>query len=513
MKIFKTMFLFFVILSANRLLAQEIFKNAEQRQLLFRLILGEELKKVYDEIFVPAEKENWEERYWKILDPTPNTEINEYYEEFIRRVVYANKYYSNIVAPLFIDDRGKYYVRYGEPDDKVSSVGVGMAYDDNETWAYYDLNLFIDFVDNLGFGFREVNSLFEAVSGGPANQKVSTTASLYLERESLHEKYSRFREVLNRSYGLSSESYFYRFTEDMSVEKKIMLETIPPARYSFSYNKESLNANISSSVFRENHGFSRVEFYFSFPLNQLQFSSGTQIPFESLVEKQLTIFNQKFEKIFQNTETLKLAANTQEQIDRTIYLNQHNEELPPGIYNIALKLDNVNGNRLAILRAQLFVKDYSGDSLMISDIQISSQIKENVTNARNLKPNAIQVIPYIGNQINRSRPIYIYFEIYNLAVDQNDRSRFEIRYDLQAISMEQTSAISSAIQFISHLIGKKSKENVGSTFQTEGDGSFQQIYLSIDFSQFSTGPCKLTVNITDQQVGNTVRHQRRFVLR
>ncbi|MDW7680802.1 MAG: GWxTD domain-containing protein [bacterium] len=503
----------FIASSAITLAAKDDDKVEEQQHAFFRLILSDELQQVYDDIYISAEKNSWERKYWKISDPTPNTERNEYYQEFSERVEYAKNNYSNIIAPLFIDDRGKYYIKYGEPDDKVISVGIGKPWEDNETWVYYDLNLYIDFVYKIGFGFREVNSLFEAVTSGPSNTKVHIASNLYLERETLHQKYSKFRNISDGSHGLMAESYFYQWTEDLSLEKKIMLETIPPSKYSFSYNKQPLHAAISSSLFRADLGFSRVEFYYLFPLNELSFQSGSQVPFETLVNKEVVIFNQKFEKMLQKNETLKLFAENQEQINRRIYINQHNEELHPGIYNIALKLDNIGGERMAILRAQLNVRDFSADSLLVSDIQFSSNIRENVQEARNLKPNGIQVFPYVGNTISKARPIYLYFEVYSLATDTEDRSRFKIEYEVKSLSMENISALTTAIQFITRLGGKKGKETIGSSFESEGEGEFQQIYLAIDFSDFPAGLSQITIHITDLKSNKSTSAQKRFVLK
>lgn len=508
---FLFLFIFFVI---NNSFSQEIFKNEKQQQQVFRLILPDELLEVYDQIFVSSEKQKWKNKYWRIIDPTPNTEKNEYYEEHISRFEVAKKHYSNIISPLFIDDRGKYYIKYGEPDDRIISNGVGKNYRDNETWAYYDKSLFIDFVDQTGFGFREENNLLEAISSGPVNIKIQSAAELYTERESLHQMYSSFRDVLTGSLGFASESAFYRLTEDMAAERKLILDTAQPVNFSYSYSKEKLNANISSSIFRGEYGLSRVEFYYAFPMKELTFRPGAQIPFETLVEKELTIFNQRFEKVLHKNETLKLVANNQNQIDKRIYLNQHTEELAPGNYNIALKLDNITGNSLAILRAQLQVKDFPADTLKISEIQFSSQIREELTTTRNLKPNNIQVVPYIGHKINKQRPLFIYFEIYNLFLNERDETKFCIRYEVSSRTDLQNSALTSAIKFISRLVGKeKTKETIGSSFQSEGDGEFQQVYLSIDFSKFLTGPGKLTIWVTDLTNGKINSTQKRIILK
>ncbi|NOZ62890.1 MAG: GWxTD domain-containing protein [Calditrichaeota bacterium] len=514
MRFFRHITIFFVILFAvNHIFAQDIFKNDKQRQAIFRLILPDNAREVYDEIYDNKEKNQFEMKYWKLVDPTPNAEKNEFYEEFLSRVEYAQKHYSSLVAPLFVDDRGKYYIKYGPPDDRVFSSGVGKPYDDNETWAYYDYNLFVDFVHQIGFGYREVNNLLDAVTAGPLNEKVFRAAELYTERESLHQKYLGFRDILNGKEGLRSESAFHRLIDGLRTEKQIIKETAPPARFTFSYNKVALDARLDACVFRSKLGFSRVEFYYSFAMNQLSFKAGSHVPFESLVERQLTIFNDKFQKIIDKTETLKLVANSKQQIQKRIYLNQHTEELMPGNYYVILRLDNIGGNRLAILRSHLTVPDFSGDSLMLSQIQFSSLIREGMKNFRNLKPNNIQVVPYLGNQFHKDKPIYIYFEIYNLKKDETGRTRFKVDYKIKSMTEYSESVLASAIQFVSHLIGKKKKETVGSSFENEGQDEFQQIYLSIDFSKVATGATSLQIEVTDLNSGQNAKQLRRFILK
>ncbi len=502
--------LLMLAISAN---SQYIYKNRQQREAAFRLVLHDELRQIYDQIIDPADKEKWEQKYWKILDPTPDTENNEFYNEFIDRFKHAKKYYSNLITPLYLDDRGKYYLKYGEPDDKALSYGVGKPYRDNETWVYYDYNLFFDFVSKPGFGFREVNNLMEAIKPGPSSYKVPIAAELYVERESLHPRYLTFREIADGTAELLAEGTFYQLTEELNGEKRLALETAPPVRHSFSHEKERLDARLASAVFRGEYGNSKVELYYSLPLNQLNFEHDTQIPLASFVEKQLTIYNQDFDKVLHKKEGLKIGARNQREIEKRIYINQHTEELPPGLYNIALQLDSPESKRLAILRAQLSVKDFSDDRLMISDIQFSPQIREGISNQRNLKPNNLLIVPYIGNTIRKINPIYVYFEIYNLTLNQESKSRFRVTYEVRSFSTDNTSAFASAIQFISHLIGNKPEEKIGSSFESEGQAEFQQIYLMIDFSKFPSGPCLLTISVTDLENAATVSGQKRMVLK
>jgi GWxTD domain-containing protein len=71
-----------------------------------------------------GEKERWIERIWRNADPTPETGDNENRQEFRRRVDHANTHFSVIERGMF-SDRGRVYIRYGEPDDiKVERVPV-----------------------------------------------------------------------------------------------------------------------------------------------------------------------------------------------------------------------------------------------------------------------------------------------------------------------------------------------------------------------------------------------------
>lgn len=72
-----------------------------------------------------GQKENWVERLWKDADPTPETGDNEKRDEFRRRVDYANAHYTIFERGEF-SDRGRVYIRYGDPDDiKQERMPVG----------------------------------------------------------------------------------------------------------------------------------------------------------------------------------------------------------------------------------------------------------------------------------------------------------------------------------------------------------------------------------------------------
>jgi GWxTD domain-containing protein len=96
---------------------------------------------------------SWDE-FWKRRDPTPDTEQNEFKEEFFERVRFANENYSTL-GPGWRTDRGMIYIQYGPPD-QIESYPHNTDLPPYEVWSYYDLQKRFVFVDYDGFGRYEL---------------------------------------------------------------------------------------------------------------------------------------------------------------------------------------------------------------------------------------------------------------------------------------------------------------------------------------------------------------------
>ena len=113
--------------------------------------------------------------WWRSQDPLPASASNERLEEHLRRVEHAETIYSADNASGF-DDRGKIYVRYGEPTrqkeitftdpkliDTVYQPGLSVSpsdFPDNAFWIYRDFSgtVYYIFVEKDGY-FRQAETL------------------------------------------------------------------------------------------------------------------------------------------------------------------------------------------------------------------------------------------------------------------------------------------------------------------------------------------------------------------
>jgi GWxTD domain-containing protein len=95
-------------------------------------------KEVFLKLRSDRERDLFIEAFWKQRDPTPNTPENEFRTEHYRRINYANHFYGRS-APLpgWKTDRGRVYIKLGEPNDVQRFEGHGGVYP-SEIWFYQD---------------------------------------------------------------------------------------------------------------------------------------------------------------------------------------------------------------------------------------------------------------------------------------------------------------------------------------------------------------------------------------
>ncbi len=95
--------------------------------------------------------------FWRNRDNDPSTPQNEFKEEYMKRVAYANKNFTFMLKEGFLTDRGRVVLLFGEPDqrDFYPSESDVKPY---EVWFYNEIEGGVNFIfgDITGFGNYEL---------------------------------------------------------------------------------------------------------------------------------------------------------------------------------------------------------------------------------------------------------------------------------------------------------------------------------------------------------------------
>jgi len=89
-------------------------------------------------------------KFWAARDPDTSTTENEALQQYLERVQYVLKEYSQF-GPGWRSDRGRIYIKYGPPE-QVDTAMDSRAQGEYEIWRYYSRNLNFVFYDMFGVG-------------------------------------------------------------------------------------------------------------------------------------------------------------------------------------------------------------------------------------------------------------------------------------------------------------------------------------------------------------------------
>ncbi len=481
------------------------------------IIAGNEEKAEWDTLKTTHDKLEFLRRFWKSRDLDLTTNTNERLAEHYKRLFHARSIYYYAMRP-WLDDRGKIYVRMGKPDrthlgnmsqgndgsivfalnkngtpgaregkseggfDQVN-VAAGINIYPNESWFYDTENLYFDFVNSNGF--YELKPLTKSVGLGSAPTKfgfpaiVTTYMGLYLERNKHHPVYDRLLKKKLSELEISAE-----FEKNYENTKKQFFYP--------DYKKPHLPLSFSYSSYRDKNNFSSVDFFYIIPLSELSF-----IPEKDDMRKEsaslkvlLSVYDHQFKEVHSKTYEMNILKELS--FDQSNYfLDVRRIQLKPGTYHIGLRAlsDTV---KEGVYKARIVVPDYSSDQLQMSDVQTAFKIDDGMTADKYTKPGtAIRVLPNPGKMNNKSKPLYVYYEIYNLTLDADGKSRYQIEYKMLPDKSRET-----FVNTIKNIFTKQ-EGSIGSITAKEGLSAVSREYMAFDVSEVPEGASVLEITVTD----------------
>ena len=393
-------------------------------------------REAFDKLRTDEEREQFIGEFWRKRDPDPDTEENEYKDEYYERIAYANEHFTS-GKPGWLTDRGRIYLRFGKPDEIESHPSGGQyqrAYWEGpgsattypfERWFYRHLpngrsGAEIEFVDPTGSGEYRIalNPFEKEVSGllsssSPELRMGPGVPDYKRQQDSPFEVMDLMRDLeepppINR-----------RDTHGVSADGPVIDDSV-------------LSLEIKPHYFLQSDGKVITAFTIQTDNRELVFkdSGGLQMARLSIFGKVLSPTGRKIGAFEDSVETTATTSELAQTIQRkSVYAKA--VLLAPGRYRLDLLVRDVWSGARAFEHFAFTVPKFDATKLEISSIVLAAKL-ESLKDQPGMSPFTIgmtKVVPNVSAIYHRGAPVGIYLQVYNAGIDQTTlRPAVDVEY-------------------------------------------------------------------------------------
>jgi GWxTD domain-containing protein len=479
-------------------------------------IITDDERKAFKKLATDDEREKFIEEFWRRRDPDPDTDENEFKEEYYERIAYANEHFASGI-PGWRSDRGRIWIMYGKPDERETHPSGG-SYDRPategggqtttypfETWFYRYLpgvgsGVEIEFVDPTGSGeYRIARNPNEK----DAMLNVPGAGLTLSEELGLSSKADRVGGM--SAYGLSNykreqDSPFSRLQllTDLERAPQIKFNDLASAVNTGVIEENPLNFDIRVDFFRQSDERVITAFTIQTENRDLSFtdSGGLQQARINIFGKITSVAGRRagvFEDPVITTATPTELTEARER--KSAY--QKAVALAPGVYKVDVIVRDVTSGATGIRHVGFEVPKYDVQKLSTSTLVLASKLEslgDDQPAVGQFVIGQTKVIPNVSGIYHRGQPLGVYLQIYNAGIDQTTlRPAVDVEYVLMKGGKE---------------VGKQPENWQGMS------DSGQRLTLArlIDSRLLSPGDYELTIRIRDRVSGQALMPAAKFTI-
>jgi tetratricopeptide (TPR) repeat protein len=462
-----------------------------------KYIISDEELRSYRSMRTGAEAKRFFTTLWTKRNPYPAEQSNARIAEHYRRLVYAEQWFEQFGRKTFapetmpldfpqayflneeFNDKGIIYLRHGEPHQKIITArsGSGPA-ESNESWLYHAT----DEYPQLLFDFFIPN-------GGHITEwrltPVLSDPGMWEDRMEYSHAYLRLMQ------SPSAAGMYEGITRATDEGRQTVSLGISSDRYSYTKDLTYYESPISFTCFRGAYGQTLVNLGYviataeigkAFPDSVKQFT----------VAAEYAVYDSSWRKVAssQNERTF-----TRTGVNGDVMIERFQAAVVPDSYLVAWQAKPVVGNQVFSHKQRVFVPDFSGSSLMMSDLELAYAI-EPANDRSGFAMGPLSVVPNPLARCPLNRSLYLYFEAYNLQKDGKGKTAYTVEYQLTSLELEKS--------FLARLLTANKKTSITVPSERSGNEDWSREYVAIDVSELEPGRYQLQVKLTDHVAKKSV---------
>jgi GWxTD domain-containing protein len=478
-------------------------------------IITDEERKAFKKLETDDEREHFIEEFWRRRDPDPDTDENEFREEYYERIAYANEHYASGI-PGWKTDRGRIYIMYGKPDELETHPSGGTynreTYEGGgststypfERWFYRYLpgvgsGIEIEFVDPTGSGeYRIARNPDEK----DALLHVPGAGLTLAEEMGLADKADRVANIGgfgSQNYMREQDSPFSRLQllADLSRPPQIKFNDLASAVNTPVIEDNPLNFDVRVDFFRQSDERVITAFTIQTDNSNLTFTDSG-----GLQQAQLNIFGKithvsgRRAGIFEDPVITRATVEelTDAKDRKSAY--QKAVALAPGRYKLDVIVRDINSGATGVRHIDVPVPKYDPNRLSTSTLVLAAKLESlgDQPAVGMFTIGNVKVIPNVSGIYHRGTPVGVYMQIYNAGIDQTTlRPSVDVEYALMKDGKE---------------IGKQAEDWRGNS------DAGQRLTLArlINSSGLNPGDYAVEVRVRDRVSGQSLVQSAKFTI-
>jgi len=456
-------------------------------------------------------------RFWTSQDPRFLTPYNERKLEHYFRLTYADLLYGSPGLNLrgWDTQRGQILVRYGPPVHDVLLVA-------NTTGVFSARETLVGAIATTltGGGDAGGETFGRDITGTASFGNVLSTAQQAFEELNTYNiwEYGAFRFVFedpfrNGEYRLYSPpaelstSQVNTWQNDYVMRSKETFRKTPQ-QYMYEAPGRQIELPFLVTAFR---GEETMDLYvhYGIPINDYDLSkerieitanTGTFLvndQREILVERRRTIYGLRTDQIVRFEE-------------QNLWVDTQHMEANPGEHDVSVEFETVSKQTVAVQRRTIEVPDFGGAEVMLSDVMLAYSV-ESTPDGSPLSSNEIvrgdlSILPAPWSVYATNWPIYLYFEIYNLALNSEGQSDYNVE-----ILLVPRDTRSGVARVVGNIFGGR-PGGVAVSYEGSGTRRDEVLYQILDVSEEDMGLYTLTLRVQDNISGRTTEREQDLFL-
>ncbi|HUS09809.1 MAG TPA: GWxTD domain-containing protein [Pyrinomonadaceae bacterium] len=478
-------------------------------------VITDEERKAFKKLATDDERERFIEEFWRRRDPDPDTDENEFKEEYYERIAYANEHFASGI-PGWKTDRGRIWIMFGKPDERETHP-MGGNYDRPsyqgggntstypfEVWFYRYLagvgsGIEIEFVDPTGTGEYRIARNANEKDAMLMIPGAGLTLSEQLGLSDKADRIAGLGGVGSQGYQREQDSPFSRLQllADLSRPPQVKFNDLASAVNTGVIEENPLNFDFRVDFFRQSDERVITAMTIQTENKELTFTDSG-----GLQQARINIFGRitsvagRRAGIFEDpvittatTEELTEAKSRKSAYQKAI-------ALAPGTYKVDVIVRDVTSGATGVRHVGFTVPRYDPQKLSTSTLVLASKLESLVDQPAvgQFVIGQTKVIPNVSGNYQKGQPVGVYLQVYNAGIDQTTlRPSVDVEYALLKDGKE---------------LGRQVEDWRGMS------DSGQRLTLArlIDTRQLALGEYELAVRIRDRVSGQALTPAAKFTV-